>query len=435
VNAAPAGIPQLSQATLDARVLAFTLVCSVASGLIFGLGVRGRFRQASIVIQLAFSLALLSAAGLLLRALWRYQHIPLGMETQQVLTASLSLSPQRYPSAERRLAFSEALEERLRSEGMFAAVAIGDSRPPDVPLRSKPLAVQQIDGRPQDSPAQGTMVWRAVTPGDFRALGVPILKGRGFTEQDRDRGRNVIIVSQSLARRLFHDGDPVGHFIGGAQIVGTAADVRNSGGTARDDPEYYVPRNHAADAPIYSAADELRRVVAIVRTPLGPEYAARAIRSTVARMDASLPVEVEALSESAGRLSVRPRFNALLLGVFAGLGLLLSALGTYGVLGILVAQRTREIGIRIALGATPHAMAVMVLGNAMRWVAAGLVLGGALSLALARALTSMLYGMTAYDPAAWTLAAAVLAATGFAAAWRPARRAARVDPVEALRHD
>jgi predicted permease len=441
VNAAPGGIPQLAQATLDWRVLAFTFVCSLASGLIFGMGLalaspgRGRFRQALIVTQLAFSLVLLSAAGLLLRTLWRYQQIPLGMETQQVLTASLSLSPQRYPSAERRLAFSEELEERLRSAAIFATVAIGDSRPPDVPLRSKPLAVQRIDGRPQDSPAQGTVVWRAVTPDYFRALGVPIRKGRGFTEQDRDRGREVMIVSQSLARRLFHDRDAVGHFIGAAQIVGTAADVRNSGGTARDDPEYYVPRSHAADAPIYSAPDELRRVVAIVRTPLAPESAARAVRNIVAQIDASLPVQIEPLRESAGRLSVRPRFNALLLAVFAALGLLLSAFGIYGVLGFLVAQRTREIGVRIALGATPRAMVAMVLGNAVRWLAAGMVLGLTLSIALSRALNSMLYGMTAYDLLAWTLAAAVLVLTALVAAWQPARRAARVDPMEALRHD
>jgi predicted permease len=357
------------------------------------------------------------------------------METQQVLTASLSLSPQRYPSAERRLAFSEELEERLLSTAMFAAVAISDSRPPDVPLRSKPLAVQAIDGRPQESPAPGTVVWRAVTPGYFRALGVPIRKGRGFAEQDRDRGRDVMIVSQSLARRLFHDRDPVGHFIGSTQIVGTVADVRNSGGTARDDPEYYVPRSHAADAPIYSASDELRRVVAIIRTPLAPEFASRAIRNTIAQLDASLPVQIEPLRESVSRLSVRPRFNALLLAVFAALGLLLSAFGIYGVLGFLVAQRTREIAVRIALGATPHAMVAMVLGNAMRWLAVGMVFGLALSIALSRALNSMLYGMTAYDPVAWTLAAAVLVLTALVAAWQPSRRAARVDPVETLRHD
>jgi predicted permease len=454
VNAAPEGIPRLAQATLDWRVLAFTLLCSLGSALLFGTrpalanpgatalfsyrsaaGGRGRFRQALIVAQLAFSLALLSAAGLLSRALWRYQQIPLGMDTQQVLTASLSLSPQRYPTAQRRLMFAEELEERLRSTASFAEVAVSDSSPPGVPLRSKPLAVQEIDGRPQESPAQGTVVWRAVSPGYFRALAVPIRQGRGFTEQDRDPGREVMIVSQSLARRLFHDQNPVGHFIGAAQIVGTVVDVRNSGGTARDDAEYYVPRSHAAAAPIYSAPDELRRVVAIVRTPLAAEFAARAIRDTVAQIDAALPVRIETLRDSTNRLSVRPRFNAMLLAVFATLGLLLSAFGIYGVLGFLVAQRTKEIGVRIALGATPRGVVRLVLGNAMRWLAAGMILGLALSMAFSRAMNSMLYGMAPYDLAAWTAACTVLVAAALTAAWQPARRAARVDPAEALRHD
>jgi len=454
VNAAPEGIPHLAQATLDARVLAFTIMCSLGSGLIFGIGPalarsdpetlssnhwvgggRGRFRHVLVIAQLSFSLALLNAAGLLLRALWKYQQIPLGMDTQQVLTASLSLSPQRYPSAQRQLTFSEELEERLRSTAGLATVAISDSCPPNVPLRSKPLAVQEIDGQPQDYPVQGTVVWRAVTPEYFRALGVPIRKGRGFTRQDRDRGRDVLIVSQSLARRLFHDKNPVGHFIGSAQIVGTVADVRNSGGTARDDPEYYVPRSHTADAPIYRAPDELRRIVAIVRTPLAAEFASRAIRDTVAQIDASAPVQIETLREGANRLAVRPRFNAMLLSVFAMLGLLLSAFGIYGVLGLLVTQRTREIGVRIALGATPRDVAGLVLGNAMRWLAAGLFLGLVLSIVVSHALNSMLYGMTAYDPAAWAAASAVLVVTALAAAWQPSRRAARVDPLEALRHE
>lgn len=454
VRAAPDGIPQLAQAGLDARVFAFTILCSVVCGLVFGMGPalagpgrevlsasrsvagrRGRVRQALIVAQLSLSLALLTGAGLLARAFWKFQQVPLGVETQQILTASLSLSQHRYPTAARQLAFSEELEERLRGTGSFVTVAIGDSRPPNPPLRSKPLALQQIDGRPQESPAQGTVVWRAVTPAYFRALGIPIRRGRGFTEQDRGPGHDVMIVSQSLARRLFHGSDAVGHFIGATEIVGVAGDVRNSGGTARDDPEYYVPRSRAPDASIYAYPDELRRVVAIVRTPLATESASRAIRGIVAELDPSLPVQIETMAESTQRLSVRPRFNAMLLALFSVVGLALSAFGLYGVLGFLVAQRTREIGVRIALGATPRAISFMVLGSAARWLAVGMACGLVLSAGLSLALKSLLYGMPAYDPASWILAAAVLFATALAAAWQPARRAVGVDPVEALRHE
>jgi putative ABC transport system permease protein len=455
IRVAPEGIPQLTQAGLDSRVLAFTILCSLACSLLFGMGPafasvkgetlsasrsvaggRGLLRQTLIVVQLSLSLTLLTGAGLLARTLWRFQQVPLGIEPEQILTASLSLSPGRYPEAARQLAFSEQLEERLHHSGGFTSIAISDSRPPDVPLRSKPLAVQQVDGHPQESPAQGTVVWRAVTPSYFRTLGIPIRRGRGFTEEDRAPGRNVVIVSESLARRLFHgSAEAVGHTLGGAEIIGVAGDVRNSGGTTADDPEYYVARSRAPDASIYSAPGELRHVVAIVRTPLAAAVAGPLLRNVVTEADSSLPVQIEAMQERTGRLSVRPRFNALLLTLFAGIGLALSAFGLYGVLGFLVAQRTREIGLRMALGATPGDVSWLVLGSTARWLCLGIVCGWILSAGLSRALNTLLFGISTYDPLSWMLAAGVLVATALAAAWQPSRRAARVDPVEALRHE
>ncbi|MBZ5618261.1 MAG: ABC transporter permease [Acidobacteriia bacterium] len=451
VNLAPEGIPRLAEATLDARVLAFTFGSALLCGLAFGIGPalscglpsgpgvtggRGWARPALIVTQFALSLALLTGAGLLGRALWSFQHVPLGMETEQVLTASFSLAQQRYPDAARQLAFSEALEERLRNSPGVVAVALGDSHPPNVPLRSKPMYGLEIDGRPPDPARQGTVVWRAVTPGYFRALGIPVLRGRAFTEQDRDPGREVMMVSESLAKRLFPGGDALGRLIGKASIVGIAANVRNSGGTAADDPEYYVPRSRAANAPVYQYPDELRRACAIVRTPLATEVAARVLRDAVRGLDAALPVQIETLSQSTSRLAARPRFNAMLIGLFAAIGLALAAFGLYGVLGYVVAQRTREIGIRMALGATPAAVSRMVLGSAGRWLAAGLVCGLVLSAAMSRALHALLYGaVSGHDAAAWTSSAVVLLLAALAAAWLPSRRASRVDPMVALRHE
>jgi putative ABC transport system permease protein len=454
VNAAPEGIPHLAQAGIDARVLAFTLLCSLSCGLIFGMGPalarpnaealsggrsvmmgRGFASQVLIAAQLALSLALLTAAGLLLHALWRFQQRPLGMEAQQVLTASISLSRNLYPDTAGQLAFSEQLEERLHNTAGLVTVAISDSHPPEIPVRSKPLAALEIDGRPQEVPAVGTVVWRAVTPEYFRALTIPIRRGRGFTEQDRDPGSDVMIVSQSLTLRLFHNHDAVGHSVNGTEIVGVAGDVRNSGGTESDEPEYYVPRSHAVDAFISRYPDELRRLVAIVRTPLAPDAAVRAIRNAAAAINGTLPVQIETMSESTRRLSVRPRFNAMLLSIFAAMALALSALGLYGLLGFLVVQRTREIGVRMALGAAPMAVFRTVLGSAARWLAAGVGCGLVLSVFVTRAIGTLLYGVSKLDPAAWIVALAVLVIAALSVALRPAWRAVRIDPVEALRHE
>jgi putative ABC transport system permease protein len=196
-----------------------------------------------------------------------------------------------------------------------------------------------------------------------------------------------------------------------------------------------VPRSHASGAQIYAAPEELRRVVAIVRTPLASDAAARELRAMIAALDASLPAEIETIGQSTARLAARPRFNAMLLAWFAGIGLMLSAVGVYGVLGFTVSTRTREIGIRMALGATPRQVVAMVMGGVARWLAVGVVCGWLLSAGLSRALAGLLYNVTRYDPAAWSIATAVLIAAALAAAWRPSRRAARVDPMQALREE
>jgi putative ABC transport system permease protein len=453
VRLGPQSIPRLADATLDLRVLGFTLLCSVMAGILFGLvpgfqtetrvaSLRGRIlRPALVVAQFALSLTLLTGAGLLGRALWSFQQKPLGMETQQVFTASLSLSAQRYPQPVQQLAFAEQLEERLRSAPGMGVVSVADSFPPNVPQRSRMAMGLRIDGRQPDPAISGRVVWRAVSPDYFHALGIRILRGRPFQEEDRASKEIVAVVSQSLARQIFGGADPIGHLLSlaaptdTARIVGVAENVRNSGGTDPDDLEYYVPRLHSAAASIYNAPDELRRMALIVRTPLAADAAARAIRQAVAGLDGSVPVQIATLSESTGLLAVRPRFNAMLLALFAAIGLALAAFGLYGVMGFLVAQRTREIGVRMALGATPGNLMRMVLGGAARWLLLGLICGGLVSAALSRGLESLLLGVRSSDPLAWCLAAGVLLAAAGSAAWMPARRAACVDPMEALRQE
>jgi putative ABC transport system permease protein len=443
---APEGIPRLSEATLDPRILGFTLVCCVAVGLLFGIvpAMRGGGRIGRPVLvtaQFALSLALLTGAGLLGRALWNFQQKPLGMETQHVLTASLSLSNQRYPRGEQQLAFAERLENALRAAPELGLVAIADSYPPNMPQRSRMAMGLRVDGRTPDTPIEGRVVWRAVGPEYFHALGIRILSGRSFTEDDRTGSAEVAIVSESLARRLFGTTYPLGHFLGlaaledSARIVGVAQDVRNSGGTAPDDPEYYVPRVYRADASIYAAPDELRRLAAIVRTPLSADAAARVLRQSVASLDGSLPVEIASVAKTTDRLAVRPRFNATLLGLFAMIGLALAAFGLYGVLGFLVVQRTREIGVRMAIGASPGSIVRLILATAGKWLIFGLTFGLCLSVAVASALRSLLLGVSPFDPAAWVFSATILLLTALAAAWVPSRRAAAVDPMEVLRHE
>jgi predicted lysophospholipase L1 biosynthesis ABC-type transport system permease subunit len=207
-----------------------------------------------------------------------------------------------------------------------------------------------------------------------------------------------------------------------------AGNVKNSALMEPDDPEFYVVRKHSAE-PFG------RTATAILSGPLDPTAMARWVRATVAALDPSLPVNIETLDQRVGKLAERPRFNAWLLGLFAGMGLLLAAIGLYGVISFLVAQRTQEIGVRMALGATPGAVARLVLGHAARWTFAGAALGVIGSWFSARLLEAMLFHVSVRDP--WILAAAVAAlwATAMLAAWVPSRRAARVDPMQALRQE
>jgi len=457
VAAAPSGILRLDQASLDGRVLLFAIALSLASGVLFGLApafdtpgtggmaagrtvvsARGLLRHVLIAAQIAASLVLLAGAGLLLRSLWNLEKVPLGMDTQQTVAAQFVIG-----KGSNELAFFERLESRLRGLPGNSTFAIADNIPPYGGSRSRPFFVLDVEGRPPYPEGSGGMVgWRYITPGYFAAMGIPMVRGRAFTEEDRNAKEMPIILSRELAHRLFPNGDALGQHMlstGGIwhNVVGIAGDVINNGLDRRPEPEYYELRKHFADATYNNRAPAggWRGATVIVRSPLSTQTMAKTLRSVIGDLDPTVPVTVQTLEERAGNLTVTPRFDALLLGGFAGSGLLLAAIGIYGVMAFLVGQRTREVGVRMALGATPTAVTRMFLRHAAGWTLAGIVAGLAGSLAVTRLLASMLFDVSAHDP--WSLAAApaVLLAIALAAAWLPARRAALIDPVRALREE
>ncbi|HVN06864.1 MAG TPA: ABC transporter permease [Bryobacteraceae bacterium] len=454
VAIAPEGIPRLAQASIDLRVMGIAMAVSLTSGLLFGLApafaqpraetlagwrsLGGRqylFRHALVAAQICVSLVLLTGASLLLRSLWNLENQPLGMRTDNVLAATVTLGRASYNDPAKQLEFFEELERRFERIPGVTQMALSDSTPLSGTPRSTIYSVIDVAGRPPSTSGTGGMVtWRAVTPGYFAALGTPILRGRGFVEPDRDPNTNTVILSDALARRMFHNEDPLGKQIRPGHagtwltVIGVAANVKNSPLMDPDDPEFYVVRKHTPQ-PFG------RTATAILRGAADTAALARWVRSEVAALDPGLPVSIETLDQRAGKLAERPRFNAWLLGLFAGMGLLLAAIGLYGVISFLVVERTQEIGVRMALGATPGAVARMVLGHAARWTAAGAALGIAGAWFAARLLGSMLFRVSARDP--WMLATAValLGTVAMLAAWIPSRRAARVDPMEALRQE
>jgi putative ABC transport system permease protein len=281
----------------------------------------------------------------------------------------------------------------------------------------------------------GNVTWRIITPDYFATLSIPILRGRSFREEDRDPNQNTIIISDSLARRLFPSDDPIGKEMRRNQqlpwdtVIGVVGNARNNPALSdNDDPEYYVVRKHGT-------ATASRKASVIVGTFMNPQVIADAIRSEVAAIDPTLPVVIETMTQRVNKLADRPRFNAVLLGLFAAIGVSLAAIGLYGVISFLVAQRTQEIGVRMALGATSNNILRLVFAHAMRWTAAGILIGLLGSLAATRCLRSLLYQVPARDP--WTLAitVAVLLAVALLAAWFPSRRALSVDPLIALKQE
>ena len=461
IGIAPASIPHLEDASLDGRVLLFALAGSLVSGLFFGLapalqdlnaesltgvrtaGARRMFlRESLVAAQIAVSLILLTSAGMLLRSLWKLESVPLGLDSEHVITAEFTLGRQRYSDISRQFQFFEELEKRIRNVPGVTAAAISDSLPPSGGIRGRPLATIRAEGHPPLAEGTGGMVaWRFVTPDYFAALGIPILRGRGFTEEDRAPGDERVILSESLARKLFPGEDAVGKHLTTEfphTVVGIARDVKNSGRAEPSAPEYYVLRKHTMEGTFrrnQSPPDGWRSAKLVLRTAANPKLVTDWINREFHGLDPNLPATITTMQQRVSKLAQRPRFNATLLALFAGMGALLASIGLYGVMAFLVGQRTQEIGVRMALGATPSNITRLVLSRAALWTLAGALIGLSGVLFATRALRSLLFQVSEHDALTFITALLGLALIAFAAAWLPSRRASQVDPMAALRHE
>ncbi len=447
-------VPRLDETRLDGVVLAFSVLLSVVTTVVFGLapalqasranlhdvlkegsrgmaGSRHRLRAALVVSEIALALMLLVGAGLMLRSLLHLQSVPLGFQAENVLVMRINLPQGRYPDGGQRVEFYNRLLERMRSvPGVREAAAVSG-----LPFESWNWAQElYFEGRESTGEPLSADV-QAVTPSFFRTLEIPLLGGRDFSVQDGDRDASrVVVVSQGFARRFFPGQDAVGQRFrtqpteSPFAIVGVVADIRPNGDSLRGEPRptfYYC-----------SCQIGFSSMALVVRTGPLPETMTAALRGQVGALDPELPVyNVGTMEDIVATAVGETRFQTTLLALFAGLALLLAAVGIYGVMAYSVSQRAQEIGVRMALGAQPGSVLSLLLGQAARLAGLGVVLGLASAFALSRLLGTLLYRVTPTDPATFAGVSLLLLLVTLLASYVPARRAMRVDPMVALRYE
>ena len=459
VALSPGDIPRFDQAGIDGRVLVFTLAVSLLTGLIFGLvpslqtskpdlnstlkeGGRGttggaggvRVRNLLVVSEIALSLVLLLGAGLLIRSFIRLQQFDLGFNPDNLATMRIQLPGSKYREPAQVDAFYKQLLERIealpgvQSVGAISAVFLDDT----------PNSTNfSIEGRPVPTGTDAIEVpLDSVSSGYFRTMGIPLQRGREFDERDVRGSTPVVIVNETFARRFFPDEDPLGkRFVyGGAgpdnnewiTIVGVVGDMRRTGFDRPVRPETFLPQSQNPSGTL----------TIVARTAGKPESLSGTLRAEVWAVDRDQSVfDLKTMHQTLSEMSSQRRFNMLLLGVFAALALTLAAVGIYGVMSYSVAQRTHEIGIRMALGARGNDVLGMVVRRGMVLASAGIGVGLIGAIALTRLMSSLLYGVSATDPLTFVVIPMVLAAVALGACFVPARRATKVDPMIALRYE
>jgi putative ABC transport system permease protein len=385
-------------------------------------------------VQIAISIVLLSGAALLLRSFIRIEDQNLGMQTAGVLTAKVALPWSRYNTSQKAMEFFLRLETALRRLPGTRAVGMADSIPPGGWQGDVRYADLRVQGKPRTAPGTGgALARRWVTPDYCRALNIPVIQGPGFSEQDRSQNEPEIVVSRLAAARIFPNENPVGRMIQIANVdawfsvVGVVDDVKNSGLTEQSEPEIYFLRRSVGDD-----WGSIRNVV-FIDSLLPAATIEPWVRSQIASIDRTVPVEMEPLQLTVSRLADRPRFETTLLGSFALMGLVLAVVGLYGLIAFMTTQRTHEIGVRMALGATRANILHLIANDGLRMLLVGLAIGLGTALAVSRMLKTLLFQVSVYDPLTYIVVPMLLSLVAIVAILIPARAGTRVEPAITLR--
>jgi putative ABC transport system permease protein len=455
---APPNLPRVGTATIDTAALLVTVVVALTTGVAFGLlptmhldndvagalraGARGtrtrhvstRTRGSIVVAEVALAVTLLVGAGLLLRSFQQLLAVDPGFRPEGVLTFRVSLPDRTYPTDTAERHFVAALEERLHAIPGVRQAAISTVLPLDGSDMTLSFTVRGRAPLPKNAEPATQIV--SATPQFFLAMGIPLVRGRLFTRDNQAGGAKEIVVSREFVRRYFPNEDPLGHYVElgwsvdgdrrGGTIIGVVGDVKQGALDQETPPLLYLPYPQAPMAGL--------RV--ILRSNLPPTSLTRTARAVVREIDRELPVyAIRPLEEYVSTAVGPQRFYATLVGIFALVALVLAAVGLYGVIAYAVSQRTHELGVRVALGATGERIAAMVVGQGLTLTFGGVVLGVAAAVAVTRVLGSLLFGVSALDPLTFAAVLLVLTAVAAIASYVPARRAARVDPLVAMRGD